>query len=196
MRLLPAGRIDRIITSGKTDMAKIPAWWPLLSLPISPTFPFLVGALREKGFLPDSGDDYADGLLLLRDMEQATELDEEQEAVSIEYCGTLKVPVFRLRDRSGAVYCKSLFPAEGKERGRLRFSKQVEPEAIADLEACFDRFYTNSKYQHDEAFEQNCLSRDRETKKWIPLVDDSDFQEALEALEEIESLRSIIEVEE
>lgn len=172
----------------------IPPWLVLLeNLSFHPTFPLLIGALRAQELLPNSGDHFADGLLLLTDMEREQLLDEApKKAVSIELCAALKVPVFHLRDRRGALYCRSLFPSTGNATGRVRFETSVVPEKILDLEECYDQFYYNLAFQHEVALEQERLSRDG--GQWVTLEDSEQFDEAIEILEDHrDCLRAVAE---
>lgn len=173
----------------------MPPWYVLLKdLSYAPTFPLLIGVLRAQELLPRSGDNYADGLLLLRDMQASQLLDDEGESVSVELCGTLKVPVFRIRDRSVALYGRSVFPASGAARGRLSFNSLVEKEKIEELEACYERLYYSPTFGHDEALESGLLSRNRERKVWEHLEDDPDYDEAIGILDEYkDELRPISE---
>lgn len=163
----------------------MPPWYALLTnLSYAPTFPLLIGVLRSKGLLPDSGDGYEDGLLLFQSMATSDLLDNEQESVSIELCGTLKVPVFRIRGREMALYGKSVFPGAGKGKGRLSVSSLVVQEKLADLDELYDRFYHSAEFGHDEALQSGRLSRHKERQIWEELEDDPYYDEAIEVLEE------------
>ena len=150
-----------------------------------PTFPMVVGVLQTEGLLVDSGNAYEDGLVLLHCVQGDPSLDEEALSVTLELCGGLGVPVLHTRDREYALRFRSVFPIDGRGKGRLAIRSNVDRTRHADLEAFYVRFVENPDFDHLVALESRLFSRDRVSRKWVNHEDSADFADALEAIEGI-----------
>jgi hypothetical protein len=152
----------------------LPKWFQFLKhYPKRPTVPFVIGALRESGALPDA-EDFEQIHNLFQDIASYRIPDH---VVYVQVCLDLKVPVFSIWLESATRSCRARYPVEEAPNVRLCFSTEVEAERGLELRAVARRLF--ERYDHRAALAAKKYSR--RAGEWQPFdsVDRSDIRKAL-----------------